>query len=89
MEEVMVKALPKKVADAFATVTITGELPTTYPSRNPRFIYFLRPGHGVWEEPVRDEAYDKFAFDEFESYIEKTGRRDSAGVYYQLRREYR
>ncbi len=84
----MARGLPNKVADAFATVAVTGELPSTYPSQNPRFIYFLRPGHKAWEEPVRDQAYDKYPFDDFEPYVEKTGKRDSVGIYYRLRKEY-
>jgi hypothetical protein len=83
----MTKSLPKKVADAFATVAITGESPSTYPSRNPKFVYFLRVGHRG-SELMRDEAWAKYPFDEFEPYIEKTGKANSVAIYYRLRREY-
>jgi hypothetical protein len=83
----MRKPLPQKVADAFATIAVTGVPPSTYPSRNPRFIYFLRPGHRA-SELMRDEAWDKYPFDEFEPYIEKTGETSSVAICYRLRKEY-
>jgi hypothetical protein len=80
------KSLPSKVAAAFAAVG--AELPSTYPARNPRWIYFLKTGHGSYEL-MRDEAWDKFPFEEFEPYVEKTGKITSDTVYYRLRKQYR
>ena len=37
---------------------------------------------------MRDQAYDKYAFDEFEPYIEKTGKTHSVAIYYRLSKEY-
>ena len=79
------KTLPSIIAAAFATVS--DELPSTYPSKNPRWIYFLRPGHKP-NELMRDEAWDKFRYDEFEPYVEKTGKITPVAVYYRLRKEY-
>ena len=79
------KTLPSVVAAAFATVS--EELPSTYRSKNPRWIYFLKPGHSP-DELMRDEAWDKYRFDEFEPYVEKTGEITSEAVYYRLRKEY-
>jgi hypothetical protein len=83
------KKLPTAVGRAFETVELTKEPPSTYPnSRNPRWIYFLKPGHSP-SELLRDEAWSKLPFVDFEPYIEPTGKRDSVGRYWRLRAQYR
>jgi hypothetical protein len=82
------KALPSVVARAFATVEVTKEMPCTYPSsRNPRWIYFLKPGNQPSDLLLR--AWRKLPFVEFEPFIETTGKVDSTGRYWRLRKEYR
>ena len=74
--------LPDIVAAAFATVR--HELPSTYPSRTPNWIYFLKPGHKS-SEPV--SAWYKLPFATFAPYIEHV-RTTSDAVYYRLRKEH-
>jgi hypothetical protein len=84
-EEEIVKTLPSLVAEAFATVN--EEPPSSFRVGNPKSIYFLKPGHNP-NELMRDGAWDKLPFDEFEPYVEKTGKETSDTVYYRLRKEY-
>ncbi len=77
------KTLPDAVAAAFAI--IGEELPSTYPSRNPKWIYFLKQGHKP-NEPL--SGWNKYPFDDFAPYVEQTGIATSAAVYYRLRKEY-
>ncbi len=87
MTETKNKTLPTVVARAFASVAITNEQPCTYPdSRNPRWIYFLKPGQRNTELLLK--AWYKLPFEDFEPFIEPTGDKDSTGRYWRLRKEY-
>lgn len=80
------KTLPSIVARAFATVSVTREQPCTYPnSKNPRWIYFLRPGYAANDLLLR--AWNKYPFADFEPYIEPTGVKDSNARYWRLRKQ--
>lgn len=71
----------KVVLKAYSTVDERGEMPSTYPSRNPRYFYVPKPGKNLSSGLKKD--YIIYDFEIFRPYV-KVVRRDSQGIYYDL-----
>ena len=71
----------KVVLKAYSMVNERGELPSTYPSRNPRYFYVPKPGKDPSSGLEKD--YTKYDFEIFRPYVKEV-QRDSQGIYYDL-----
>ena len=63
---------------------------STWPSDNPRALYFDTAQKGNWKSreldaPNRGERYIRVSFNEVAAHIEKTGKRNSENIFYRLR----